>query len=470
MSSEEITTAVSEEASAEESVSVKPVSKRKQKKFDKKQKKINKKQSKLDGKKSKAKKISNHKQKKFKKKQRKIDRKQRRLNKKGVKWGILPADILPEKKYNNFKEFNSYAKDKLYIENKGLRIFVQILCIIIIVAILASIIGKAISASAEKKWLEESYSKLETLNSQINDVIVDLGGEPTDESDMQAIQRKLDKIIKMLEDRNGGSSSAAISVSNEIDEVSSDLIELSDDTIGADYSTSAPSSSSSDSSAASSGSSVAPSSSSSTPPATKPASSGELSPSSPKKDIINYCNAALNKIKSSKAGFSKHYVMTVKGDVSGLPGWLVNLAKTDETTTVKKGESSNDAYPAAGYSWASKLTESDVKQATLQKSGSKYIIKLTIVEENNPAKGNSHFGRCMSVLDAEDVKAKSSLIKSADMHYYNGYIYAEIDIKTGHVIKSEASATADVKLNVSLLGDVQAKQIVSTETFTNFDW
>lgn len=463
MNSEEITTAVSEEVSAEKSVSAKPVSKGKQKKFNKKQRKIDKKQTKLDNKKTKAKKISKHKQKKFDKKQRKIDRKQRRLNKKGVKWGILPADILPEKKYNNFKEFNEYMKDKLYIENKGLRIFVQIVCIIVIVAILASIIGGAIGASAEKKWIEQSYAKLEAINSQINDVIAELGGEPTDESDIQAIQRKLDKIIKMLEERGYNNSSSAISVSNQIDDLSQEVIELTDETIGADSQAAAPSSSSSSSNSSSSSSSKPSSSSSSS-------SSNELSSSSSKKDIINYCNAALNKIKSAKAGFTKHYVMTVKGDVSGLPGWLVNLAKTDETTTVKKGESSNDAYPAAGYSWSSKLTESDVKQATLQKSGSKYIIKLTIVEEDNPAKGNSHFGRCMSVLDANDVKAKSSLIKSADMHYYNGYIYAEIDTKTGNVIKSEASATADVKLNVSLLGDVEAKQIVSTETFTNFVW
>ena len=46
----------------------------------------------------------------------------------------------------------------------------------------------------------------------------------------------------------------------------------------------------------------------------------------------------------------------------------------------------------------------------------------------------------------------------------------EINSKTGNVTKSIASATADVKLNVSILGDVEAKQIVSTETFTDFVW
>lgn len=439
----------------------KKVSKSKQKKFDRKQRKIDKKQNKLDNKKSSATKITKHKQKKFDRKQRKIDRKQRKLNKKGVKWSILPADVLPEKKFNNFKEFISYMKNKFYIKNDRLRAFVKVACVVLAVVIVVGVVTSVSRANAQKKWLEETYARLDILNSKINSLVVALGGEPMNETDTEAIQRKLDQIIKLLEQKGSGSSNRA-QIDSQLSELESDLVDVSvevQDT-GADPSGAASSSSSETVQ-------QAPSKSSSS---SKTSSTSKSTVPSTKDEIIKYCNTALNKIKTSKPGYNKHYVMTVKGDVSGLPSWLVSLAKTDETINVKKGQNSNDIYPAAGYTWSSKLTSADVKEATLKQSGSKYIIKLTIVDEDNPKKGNSHFGRCMSVLEQSDVLAKSSLIKKASMHYYNGYIYAEIDSKTGNVTKSIASATADVKLNVSILGDVEAKQIVSTETFTDFVW
>ena len=420
--------------------------KKQAKKYNRKQKKIDKKQAKLDKKKSSCKKLTKHKTKKFDKKQRKIDRKQRRNNKLGVKAGVLPADILPEKKFNDFKGFCDYIHDKLYIENKKTRIFVKIVAVIATVAIVIGIISGAASSSAEKKWIAETNQKIEDINYKVNTIVIAYGGEPTGETDIQSIQRKLDTIIKLLENKSYTKVDAA-----QVDEQLEDIEgEIDDIDIGTDE----------------------PAQPQQAQSAGKTNTSAKKTSSVPstKKEIIEYCNKALNRIKSEKAGYNKHYVMTVKGDVGHLPSWLVNLAKTDETTEVKKGMDSKDIYPAIGYTWSSKLTEDDVKTATLKQSGSKYIIKLTIVEENNPKKGNSHFGRCMSVLEESDVLSKSSLLKSADMHYYNGYIYAEIDSKTGHVIKSEASATADVKLNVAVLGDVSAKQVVSTETFTNFVW
>lgn len=207
---------------------MKKVSKRKQKKFDRKQRKIEKKQTKLDNKKGAVKKITKHKQKKFDRKQRKIDRKQRKLNKKGVRWSILPADVLPEKKYNNFKEFVSYMKDKLYIKNDKLRAFVKVACAVLAVVIVAGVITSASRASAQKKWLEDTYARLNILNSKINTLVVALGGEPMNETDTEAIQRKLDRIIKLLEEKGSGASNRA-QVESQLNELEGDLVGVSVD-------------------------------------------------------------------------------------------------------------------------------------------------------------------------------------------------------------------------------------------------
>ena len=427
--------------------------KNKQKKFDKKQRKVDKKQNKLDKKKEKAKKITKHKQKKFDKKQRKIDRKQRKVNKKGVKWGILPAEILPAKKYNNAKEFFQDIKNKLHIKNKKLRIFVRIIAIILCVVLVFGLVSGIINANKEKKWLDETNQKIQDISIKLNNIVTYYGGEPVGEDNIMAIQRKLDTIIRILENKNLNAG-----VVNQVDDeivIIDDAVEEAIDVIEDNASSSSLSSSSLSSSSSSSGSS---STSASKVPSTKA-------------QIIAYCNAALNRVKSDKPGYNKHYVMDIKGDVGDLPSWLTSLAKANETSTVKKGESSNNSFPASGYSWSSKLTEKDVSTATLKQSGSKYIITIKLGEEDNPTKGDtSHYGRCMSVMDANDVKAKSSLIKSVDMHYYNGYIQAEVDSKSGKLSKVTFSATADLKLNVALLGDISAKEIVSTETITNFVW
>lgn len=210
------------------------------------------------------------------------------------------------------------------------------------------------------------------------------------------------------------------------------------------------------------------SSAASTPSSTKKASSGPQT----KTEIVNYCNTALNKAKSAKVGYNKKMVRTVKGDTAGISQALIKLVAADKKSTMKKGNSDiKDDFPAAGFDWSSKLREQDVQNATIKTNGQYYEIRLTLGKEKNPAKGEaSSYGRVMSVIDATEAGNIVPGIKSINMDYHDGYVYAKIDSKTGKLVAAEFSASADIQASIAIFGDVSVKDIVSTETFTDIVW
>lgn len=216
------------------------------------------------------------------------------------------------------------------------------------------------------------------------------------------------------------------------------------------------------------GSSANTSSGTSAKSTTKAAASATMS----KAEIINYCNTALNKAKAAKVGYNKKMVRDVKGSTDGISPTLIKLVAANKSTTMKKGSSDiKDDFPAAGFDWSSKLREQDVANATLKKNGKYYEIRLTLGKEQNPAKGEaSSYGRVMSVIDAAEAGNMVPGIKSINMSYHDGYVYAKIDSTTGKLVSAEFSAAADIQAKISVFGDVSVKDIVSTETFTNIVW
>ena len=124
---------------------------------------------------------------------------------------------------------------------------------------------------------------------------------------------------------------------------------------------------------------------------------------STKAEILNYLNTSLNNAKKAKPGYKKHHVMQAKGNVSGIPSWLVNLVTKDKTTTMAKGGDNTDDFPAAGFAWSSKLTVNDIKDASLKQNGDNYEITVKLGTEKNPSKGTgSSYGKVMSVIDANE--------------------------------------------------------------------
>lgn len=189
-----------------------------------------------------------------------------------------------------------------------------------------------------------------------------------------------------------------------------------------------------------------------------------------KAEVIAYLNKALDSVKKDRPGLTKVYKRDATGDISGLPGWLSSIIRQNETKTYQKGTDYTDIFPAAGYSWSSRLRESDVTKFSIEENGKYYDIRVDLGNETNPTPGEtSSYGRCMSVVTVSSAESIPG-IKNVSMDYHNGYVTARVDAETGRVVRCEFSAAADVKASVTLLGDISVSNIVSTETFTDFVW
>ena len=189
-----------------------------------------------------------------------------------------------------------------------------------------------------------------------------------------------------------------------------------------------------------------------------------------KAEVIAYLNDALNAVKANRPGFTKAYKRDAAGDISGLPGWLSSIIKQDETKTYPKGTDYTDIFPAAGYSWSSRLRESDVTKFSIEENGQYYDIRVDLGNETNPTPGEtSSYGRCMSVVTVDSAESIPG-IKNVSMNYHNGYVTARVDAETNRIVRCEFSAAADVQATVTILGDISVSNIVSTETFTDFVW
>lgn len=207
-------------------------------------------------------------------------------------------------------------------------------------------------------------------------------------------------------------------------------------------------------------------------PSEQKSTGGSSAPSS-KAEILSYLNTTLNNAKKAKPGYKKHHVMQAKGNVSGIPSWLVNLVTKDKTTTMSKGGDNTDDFPAAGFAWSSKLTVNDIKDASLKQSGDNYEITVKLGTEKNPSKGTgSSYGKIMSVIDSNEAAEMvgKTVLKSINMTYHDGYVKATVNSKTGKLISAEFSAAADIEAKLLAIGDIAVTDIVSTETFTDFKW
>ena len=189
-----------------------------------------------------------------------------------------------------------------------------------------------------------------------------------------------------------------------------------------------------------------------------------------KAEVIAYLNDALNAVKTNRPGLTKAYKRDAAGDISGRPGWLSSIIRQDETKTYQKGTDYTDIFPAAGYSWSSRLRESDVTKFSIKENGKYYDIRVDLGNETNPTPGEtSSYGRCMSVVTVDSAESIPG-IKNVSMNYHNGYVTARVDAETNRIVRCEFSAAADVQATVAILGDISVSNIVSTETFTDFVW
>ena len=183
---------------------------------------------------------------------------------------------------------------------------------------------------------------------------------------------------------------------------------------------------------------------------TTTAANGEKKPSAPstKAEIVKYYNDAMNKLSSSKAGYTKKRTTSLSqlegADVImkiPVAADAVNdfLGVGDTTYTNKKGE--------AKYLTSAGLTEADVKNATCTPNGSTYTITLTLNDGKSSASesgksDNSPLKRSGLSVGTEDKKEYD--YKSAVNIFTTLKVTEETDITSVDETTSKTTITVTV--------------------------
>jgi len=204
-------------------------------------------------------------------------------------------------------------------------------------------------------------------------------------------------------------------------------------------------------------------------PTTKPSTTKPVTVA----QIVAYYNAASNKAKIDKPGFTLvttniiGKITSPSSVIQGLAGTVVGMFNTKPTTTTT-AKGSNGDLPVQGQSYGSKLVPSSLKSASCVDKGTYYAITLNFKDEKlsalpvDPLKTNH--GQALNVLSASDISVQTDKFKSLVTiqefapTYSGSYISCTIDKATGNL------KTATYYLNT--IATVKAKVLFSTMSAT----
>ena len=180
-----------------------------------------------------------------------------------------------------------------------------------------------------------------------------------------------------------------------------------------------------------------------------------------KEEIIAYFNTAVNGVKSGAKSAVHHYSKISLAGSTTLPGVLNGvlkllggadkflgdqLAKNSKGKEVFNGSSAiQGRFPVEGESWASKLTESDVKSATCEEKDGKYYITIITLSDGKTANfqhGQGHVPKAFNavlpgVVNDNIPGVATSLVGTATMNYPSSKASIVVDIETGHVLTAD---------------------------------
>lgn len=209
--------------------------------------------------------------------------------------------------------------------------------------------------------------------------------------------------------------------------------------------------------------------------------------------IVSYYNTATAKVAAKKAPFSKTRSTVEKSYEAGLPlkaskGLVNKFMGVGDDNKFTKSVTSADAESYHKYFQASKLTASDVTNATCTKSGNNYTITLNIKNGSSSVKNGKVVSSNNSPLDrsglacgdkdkdywdhktAENVmSAISDVAGSANISesYSNAVITAVVNATTGNLVS--LTAKFDFKFELSnIMGSSGKSTASSTVSMTGF--
>lgn len=168
-------------------------------------------------------------------------------------------------------------------------------------------------------------------------------------------------------------------------------------------------------------------------------------------EIVAYYNAAANKVKVDKPGYTLTTTNVIgeitssSGSIEWLAGQIVPRFSTDPVvTTAPKGD--NGKFPVKGQSYGSKLEPSSLKNATIIDKGTYYEIKMNFKDEKlsdlpKDITKTKH-GQAFNVLSYDEVYNETDKFKAfANIQsfaptYSGSYIQCKIEKSTGNLLEA----------------------------------
>lgn len=182
-------------------------------------------------------------------------------------------------------------------------------------------------------------------------------------------------------------------------------------------------------------------------------------------EIVAYYNAAANKVKTAKPGYS-FTEQTNINSINGGAKWLVNIVNNAITSDTPQAEkiakgANHENFAVPGKSWASKLQASAVQSAACTEKGNLYEIRINMKREvraDLPRNVEEHeHGKAFKVYNAGMIygvmagyENLGAITKFAPT-YHDSYIICTVDKTTGNMKSAQYSLTFDAQIEGKLV-------------------
>jgi len=185
------------------------------------------------------------------------------------------------------------------------------------------------------------------------------------------------------------------------------------------------------------------------------------------KEAVEYFNRVINAVKDEKPAVNPKLskdVRNVETENAKLKAVVPTVKKYMLHTDTKKaaqGEDLTDIFPVKGQSWASRITDADVKYANCLEAEKTYEINVRFKDAVNPEPLNSSLGKAFDLADINEIleefkKAEAYLkVDSVDLTYKDCYIKCKVDRATDEVLSVSYFITVDVKSVVTGTGSLE---------------
>jgi len=210
-----------------------------------------------------------------------------------------------------------------------------------------------------------------------------------------------------------------------------------------------------------------------------------------KAEQLEYFNKVTNRVRAEKPGFKYDYLeelgrLDFTGAVNMVSGLIDSIKKSlmpgewELAQKVDKNADNKGKFMSENAN-ASDLRANDVSSITSTKSGDNWVIRVNIVQENNPAKGTgSAHSRIMPIASRQEVLDEitgfSSLISAdvndATLRYHSAYATITVNSK-GQVIGGEYSFKVDAKadnVKISFIGTNVTAPQSTIKKYYDFVW